>query len=43
MSTPSAVTAIGAGHCIEFGTHEVFASCATMARPAKYPDLVYKV
>jgi hypothetical protein len=43
MRAATTVTAIRAGFCVEFGSHEMLAACASMATAAKDPDLVYKV
>jgi hypothetical protein len=43
MSAPPAISAIGAGLGVEFGTHKMLAARAAMSASTKYPYLIYKV
>ena len=43
MAASAAITPVGTGHCIEFGTHKVLTTSTTMPGTAKYPDLIYEV
>jgi hypothetical protein len=43
MTTPSTITAIRPGLCVEFGPHEMLAARPTVSAFAKHPDLVYKI
>jgi hypothetical protein len=43
MSAPAAIATIRTRLWIEFGAHEMFASCPAVSAFAKHPYLIYKI